>query len=179
MVDAAASFPAAPPIDTERLHLRSLRASDFAGSFAMWSDPDVVRFIGGEPLEREAVWKHMLQLAGMWSLFGYGSWAVEEKSSGRYIGDVGFVSLRRDLEPSFDGMLELGWVLAPAAHGKGYASEAVAAVCTWGERYFPNRRMVCITAPENRSSIRVAEKAGFSTWQETTYHGKPTIVFRR
>jgi RimJ/RimL family protein N-acetyltransferase len=40
-------------------------------------------------------------------------------------------------------------------------------------------RAVCIIAPANLASIRVAEKAGFREWQRSTYHGEPTIVFRR
>jgi RimJ/RimL family protein N-acetyltransferase len=115
----------------------------------------------------------------MWSLLGYGYWAAEEKSTGRYIGDIGFADLKRDLSPSLEGMLEFGWVLAPHAHGKGYASEAIAAVTAWGEQHFSALRAVCIIASENLPSIRVAEKAGFRQWQETTYHGSPTLVFSR
>jgi RimJ/RimL family protein N-acetyltransferase len=36
---------------------------------------------------------------------------------------------------------------------------------------------VCIIAPDNAPSVRVAEKAGFRRWRETTYHGQPTLVF--
>jgi RimJ/RimL family protein N-acetyltransferase len=104
---------------------------------------------------------------------------VEEKSSGRYVGDIGYADLKRDLEPSLEGMLEFGWVLAPSAHGRGYASEAVAAVTAWGDQHLGALRAVCIIAPENLPSIRVAEKAGFRPWQETTYHGSPTLVFSR
>lgn len=179
MPATAARFSTAPSIETERLRLRGHRVSDYASSMAIWSDPEVVRFIGGEPLDGEAVWKRLLQHAGLWSLLGYGSWAIEEKASGKHIGDIGFVDFKRAIVPSLDGMLEFGWVLAPEAHGNGYASEAVTAISAWAQTHFPERRMVCIIAPENRHSIRVAEKAGFSPWQETTYHGNPIIVFRR
>lgn len=179
MATQAVRFSAAPLIETDRLRLRAHRVDDHASSLAIWSDAELVRHITGEPLDGEAVWKRLLMHAGMWSLLGRGSWAVEEKSSGRHIGDIGFVDLKRAIEPSLEGMLECGWVLARAAHGKGYASEAVVAIGAWAQTHFPESRMVCIIAPENRGSIRVAEKAGFSVWQETTYHGKPTIVFRR
>jgi RimJ/RimL family protein N-acetyltransferase len=169
----------APMIETERLRLRPHRADDYVACMAIWSDPEVIRYIGGRPFSAEEGWRKLLQFAGLWSVLGYGYWAVEERSSGRYIGHVGCADFKRDLDPSLEGMLELGWVLASDAQGKGYASEAVAATMRWGAAHFAERRMVCIIAPENLASIRVAEKAGFRRWQETIYHDGPTIVFAR
>ncbi|WP_109127292.1 GNAT family N-acetyltransferase [Dyella sp. C11] len=168
-----------PVIETARLRLRAHRADDHAECLAIWSDPDVVRYIGGRAFTSEEVWKRLLQYVGLWSILGYGYWAVEEKATGRYIGDIGFADFRREMEPSMHGMLEFGWVLAPHAHGHGYATEAVNAAVAWGQQYFGDLRAVCIISPENLPSIRVAEKAGFKRWQDTTYHGSPTIVFSR
>ena len=168
-----------PVIETERLLLRAHRADDHAGCIAIWSDPQITRFIGGTPFTAEEIWKRLLQYAGMWSLCGCGSWAVVEKTSGRYVGDIGFFDLRRELQPSLEGMLEMGWVLAAQAQGQGYASEAVAAACAWGEAHGGGRRMVCIISPENQPSLRVAEKAGFRVWQHTTYHDAPILVLSR
>jgi RimJ/RimL family protein N-acetyltransferase len=168
-----------PEIETVRLRLRAHQAGDHAACTAIWSDPAVTRYIGGQPFTAEEVWKRLLQYRGLWSLLGYGYWAIEEKASGRYVGDVGFADFARELQPSLRGMLECGWVLAPQAHGQGYASEAVAAIAAWADAQLPGRRVVCIIAPENRASIRVAEKAGFRLWQPSTYHDSPTLVFSR
>ncbi|HEY8682879.1 MAG TPA: GNAT family N-acetyltransferase [Rhodanobacter sp.] len=168
-----------PVIDTDRLRLRAHRADDYATCMAIWSDPEVIRHIGGRPFTAEEVWKRLLQYAGLWSLLGYGYWAVEEKASGRYVGDIGYADFKRELKPSLHGMLEFGWVLAPHAHGKGYASEAVAAISGWGQAHFPERRIVCIISPENLPSIRVAQKAGFRLCQQAVYHDSPTLVFSR
>lgn len=168
-----------PVIETARLRLRAHRVEDHAERVAMWSDPEVTRYIGGRPFGAEEVWRRFLQYIGLWYVLGYGYWAVEEKATGRFIGDVGFADLGREMEPSLRGMLEFGWALAPHAHGKGYASEAVAAAMAWGEQHFGSLRAVCIIAPDNLPSIRVAEKAGFTLWQETTYHDTPTLVFSR
>lgn len=168
-----------PVLETERLRLRAHRADDYAACLAIWSDPEVVRYIGGRPFTAEEVWKRLLQYVGLWSLLGYGYWAVEEKHSGRYIGDIGYADFKRDLQPSLQGMLEFGWALAPQAHGNGYASEAVAAISAWSHAHFPDLRVVCIISPENLPSIRVAEKAGFRLWQPSVYHGSPTLVFTR
>ena len=171
-----ATFVAAPELVTGRLRLRAHRPSDLASCHAIWSDPEVVRYIGGRPSSIEETWRRMLTYAGLWSLLGYGYWAVEEMQTGRYVGDVGLAEFERELQPSLHGMLEFGWVLASAAHGHGYASEAVAAIEAWRCAHLPGRRAVCIIAPENRASIHVAEKAGFHKWRETTYHGEPSVV---
>jgi RimJ/RimL family protein N-acetyltransferase len=168
-----------PVIETDRLILRAHKVEDYADCMLMWSDQKVVRHLGGRPFTAEEGWRKLLQFAGLWSFLGYGYWAVEEKSSGHFIGHVGYADFRRDLAPSLDGMLELGWVLAADAHGKGYASEAVAAACQWGQTNGGDRRIVCIIAPENQPSLRVAEKAGFKLWQHSTYHDAPILVLTR
>ncbi len=177
LVDAITAH--VPVLETERLRLRAHRIDDYDACYATWSDPAVTRFIGGVPQTTEQVWDRMLRSLGMWGMLGYGYWAVEEKSSGRYVGDVGHADLRRDIEPSLRGMLEFGWVLAPWAHGQGYASEAVNAATLWSRVHLPELNAVCIIAPENAPSIRVAEKAGFAKWVDTTYHGGPIGVYRR
>src|SRR5690348_14062538 len=174
---ARPSFVAAPVIETERLRLRAHRPDDFDACRAIWSDPEVTRHIGGKPATGEEAWRRLLTYAGMWSLLGFGYWAVEEQAGGRYVGDIGFAEFQRDVEPSLRGMLECGWALARAAQGQGYASEALAAIEGWRRVHFPDRREVCIIAPDNFASVRVAEKAGFRRWCETTYHGHATLVF--
>jgi RimJ/RimL family protein N-acetyltransferase len=171
------AFVAAPEIRTGRLRLRAHRVGDFDACRAIWSDPEVVRHISGKPSTGEEAWRRLLAYAGSWSLLGYGYWAVEELASGHYIGDIGYAEFQRDIEPSLRGMLECGWVLARAVHGRGYASEALAAIEEWRHTHLPERRAVCIIAPDNAASLRVAEKAGFRRWCETTYHGDATLVF--
>jgi RimJ/RimL family protein N-acetyltransferase len=168
-----------PVLETERLTLRGHRLDDFADSLALWTDPEVTRFIGGKPSTREEAWSRLLRYAGHWALLGFGYWAVTEKETGRFLGEVGFADSKREIEPSLDGLPEIGWVLAPHAHGKGYATEAVQAAIAWGDAHFNSRRTACIIAPENQPSIRVAEKCGYRELCRTTYKDKPTIMFVR
>lgn len=170
---------AIPVLTTERLILRGHRLDDFAASSALWSDPDVTRFIGGRIFTQEEIWARLIRYVGHWVLLGFGYWAVTDKETGRFLGEVGFADFKRDIEPSFDGMPEIGWVLAPHAHGKGYATEAVRAALAWGDKHFETSRTVCIIAPDNTPSIRVAEKCGYRKFQETTYKDQPTLMFVR
>ncbi|HEX6858670.1 MAG TPA: GNAT family N-acetyltransferase [Caulobacteraceae bacterium] len=170
---------AVPVVETERLRLRRHRLADFEPMLAMWADPEVTRFIGGRPSTREETWSRLLRYIGHWEALGFGYWAVEDKASGAFIGDIGFADFKREMQPSFEGMPELGWALAPAAHGKGYATEAVRAAADWGDAHFGGARMVCMISPENAPSIRVAEKNGFRQFAETLFKGSPSLLFER
>jgi RimJ/RimL family protein N-acetyltransferase len=166
-------------IETARLTLRGHRLADFSDCVAMWADPIVTRHIGGKPFSEEDAWARFLRYAGHWLLLGFGYWAIEEKDSGSFVGELGFADYKRDITPSLKGTPELGWALAASAHGKGYAKEAVRAVLTWGEAHFASARTVCIIHPENLASIRVAEKCGYKEFQRTTYKSHATIIFHR
>src|SRR5580698_334184 len=166
-------------IETERLRLRGHCPADFAVSAAMWADPVVTRHIGGRPQTEEETWSRLLRYAGHWALLGFGYWAVEEKATGSFVGELGFADYKRELQPALHGTPEIGWVLASPAHGKGYATEAVRAAVAWGDAHFPSAGTACIIAPENLASIRVAAKCGYSRPQPATYKGKPTLLFVR
>ena len=159
--------------------MRGHRLDDFVDCAAMWADPAVTRYIGGKPFSEEETWARILRYVGHWPLMGFGYWAIEEKESGGFIGELGFADFKRDIQPSLKGVPELGWVLASKARGKGYATEAVGAAVSWGEAHFGPVRTVCIIHPENLASIRVAEKWGYKELQRTTYKGHATVIFNR
>jgi len=168
-----------PVVETERLILRDHRLADFDAYVDMWADPIVTRFIGGKPRTREEAWIRLLRHAGMWRHMGFGFWAIEEKATGRFIGEAGFHELRRNMEPRIEGTLEAGWGFVTDAHGKGYATEAVAAVLAWGEANHRGKAATCIIDPGHAMSIRVARKLGFRERVTTTYNNEPTIIFDR
>ncbi|UQA56696.1 GNAT family N-acetyltransferase [Polyangium aurulentum] len=169
----------APSFETERLTLRPHTLDDFAESAAMWADPEVTRHIIGRPSTQEEAWGRLHRYAGHWALLGFGYWVVREKASGRFVGEVGLADFRRAIEPSFDGAPEIGWALVPSAQGRGFGVEAVRAALAWSEARFGPIRIVCIIAPENTPSLRLANKCGFREIARTTYKGDPTIVFER
>ena len=171
--------PEIPVLETERLILRGHRLTDFEACVAMWGDEGVTRFIGGKPFTQEETWSRLLRYAGHWAHLGFGFWAIEEKASGAFMGELGFAEFKRDIKPPLTGMPEAGWALASAAQGKGYAREALGAALAWGDAHFSGRTVCCIISPQNAPSIRVAEKCGFREAARTTYKGSPTIIFKR
>lgn len=167
-----------PVIETERLRLRGHTLEDFEAVAAMWADPAVVRHISGKPSTLADSWARLLRYRGMWALLGYGYWVIEERAGAGFVGEGGFADFKRAIDPPLDTP-EQGWVLAPWAHGKGYASEAIAAMIAWGEGHFGRGDFTCIISPDNAPSIRVAEKAGYREIARTHFNGEPTLVFRR
>ena len=168
----------APTLETERLRLRAHTLADFDNCAAMAMDPEVMRFLGGKPNTREECWMRMLRQSGMWAFTGMGSWVVETKT-GEFIGEIGFLWLKRDIEPRIEGFPEMGWVTQARAHGKGYASEAVAASLGWGDAHLPHKRFTCIIDPQNTASLGVAHKAGFVEYARGVYKDDPTVFLER
>src|SRR4051794_241975 len=98
--------------------MRGHCVEDFAACAAMWTDPEVTRHIGGRAFSAEESWAKLMRYVGHWALLGYGFWVIEERASGRFAGEAGFADFRRDIRPSLDDTPEIGWVLAPWAHGR-------------------------------------------------------------
>ncbi len=166
-------------IKTERLTLRPHTPRDFSDVAAMWAEPAVVRHISGKPSTREESWSRLLRYAGHWATMNFGYWAVRETGSGRFVGDVGLSEFRRDIVPSLEGTAEAGWVLASWAQGKGFATEAVRAALAWYEGQFGALRTVCMIAPDNDASLRVADKSGYREFAQALYKNEPVILLER
>jgi RimJ/RimL family protein N-acetyltransferase len=168
-----------PVLETERLRLRAHTLADFDASAVMWADERVTRFIGGKPSPREDSWRRFMSFPGHWALLGFGYWVIEERASGAYVGDGGFGNFKRDLGDYVFEAPEQGWALMPAMQGKGYATEAAAAMLAWAEPHFGRSDFVCMIAPENTPSLRVAEKLGYVEFARTDYKTAPSVLLRR
>ena len=169
----------APRIETARLVLRTSTLDDLGAHAAMLGDPRVMHHLTGAGIAREDAWRRLIQGPGLWAMLGYGYWAVERRSDGRYIGQLGFADFKREMVPSIEGLPEMGWLFAAEAHGQGYASEGVEAALRWADEALKASEIVAIISPQNAPSIRLAGRAGFVRGEETTYKDGPTIVFRR
>jgi RimJ/RimL family protein N-acetyltransferase len=168
-----------PIIETERLILRGHRAEDFPASAAMWGDLEVTRLISGRAFTPEECWGRVLRYVGHWALMGFGYWVLTRKSDGAFVGESGFANYRRPIESPHAKLPEIGWVLAPAHHRQGYGLEAVDAITRWGDRFFKGGKTMCLIAPENAPSIRLAERAGYRIVEHNTYLDQPTLILLR
>ncbi len=150
---------------------------DFGELLTLWSDEDFTRHIMGRALGREEVWFRLLRDLGHWAAMGYGNWTIRLRDDGTYLGSVGVFDYRRELEPPFDAP-ELGWGVAPGFQGWGYAAEALTAALDWTDRRLEGRT-VCMIAPENLASLKLAARVGYRPYATTTYKGQPVQLFER
>lgn len=159
-----------PVIETDRLILRSWRASDVTPNSIMLSDPGTARFIAadGKPVTTEiAGWRNAAVISGHWALYGFGMFAVEEKSSGRYVGRVG-----PWCPPGWPGF-EVGWGIAREFRGRGYAVEAAGASIDWVFDSFEIDEIMHCIESTNGPSQAVARKLGARNDRVIDMFGKP------
>ena len=163
---------------TDRLTLTPVALSDYDDLRAMWRDPEVIRHIFPEPLNREDVWFRLLRDLGHWAALGYGNWTLRLKDTGEHVGGVGVLDFHRVLEPAIDAP-ELGWSLRSEFQGKGLAFEAVSAALAWCDDALNAPRTVCIIDPTNTPSLTLAARLGYSEYARATYKGEPVILLER
>lgn len=176
-VPESADFPGR--IETANLLLEIPRVEDLPFVERMASDPSMFRFSERGPMSPEEAWNLLLRTIGHWSAVGYGVFAVREKESGRFAGLVGGSSFHRGFGPDFDDLPELTWSIASEFRGRGYATEAAAAVIEAFEARPTTPSTVCLIHVDNQKSLRVASKLSFRFFCHSTYRGYGAGLFRR
>lgn len=159
------------PLTTERLLLRRSRVDDADAISAYRSDPQVHRYQGWERTDPDGVRDEIESMTsrtpgdpGGWVQF-----SVEERETGLLVGDVG-------MSPAEDepGVIKVGYTMDPAFQGRGYATEAVAALVAYAFESLGAEVVRAFASAENVPSIRVAEKVGMLLVErfERTYQGE-------
>jgi len=145
-------------LETDRLALRWATEDDAPFFLELLNDADWIRFIGDRGVRTIDGARGYIadKLTSSYTRHGFGLYVATEKSSGERVGICGLI--RRATLPDVD----VGYALLPRHRGKGYALEATRAVIDHGRETFGLRRLVAITIPENRDSIRVLERAGMT-----------------
>src|SRR5947208_5447772 len=146
-------------IETERLLLRAWEPSDEAPFAALNADLEVTRYLSG-PMRRDESDALLARIRGHWRQHGFGLYAVEVKESGVFVGFAGLAipSFLPDVLPA----VEVGWRLARAHWGNGYATEGARASLRHGFGELRLRQIISIIDPRNAASVRVAERLEMS-----------------
>lgn len=140
-------------LETPRLLLRLPRQEDFEAWAAFMADAEATRHIGGvQP--RAVAWRGLAAMAGAWQLKGFAMFSVIEKASGQWIGRVG------PWQPEGWPGTEVGWSIARAHWGRGYAPEAAGACIDWAFDALGWDEVIHTIAPANDNSKVVATKLG-------------------
>jgi ribosomal-protein-alanine N-acetyltransferase len=143
-------------IDAGRIRLRRPQASDAEAIFARYSsDPQVTRLVGWPRHTTVDGACAFVQFSdGEWARWPSGPFLIESRESDALLGATGLV-----FETSFRA--QTGYVLATDAWGRGYATEALAAIVDLA-RGLAVRRLYALCHHEHRASARVLEKCSFS-----------------
>ncbi|PWE32229.1 N-acetyltransferase [Maritimibacter sp. 55A14] len=149
MTDTVVHIPA---LETDRLILRAPRLEDFEPRAAFYASDRSIWEDG--PMDRAAAWRVWASEVGQWTLMGYGPFAVEDRATGAYLGEVGIY------EPSAYPAPELGWFVVPEAEGRGIAGEAARAVMAWARDPLGWTRLVNYIDAGNARSIALALRLG-------------------
>ncbi|MDZ4047438.1 MAG: GNAT family N-acetyltransferase [Pseudoxanthomonas sp.] len=140
-------------LETERLVLRPVRGEDFEAWAAFSADPVAMHHLGGvQP--RAIAWRGLLAVVGAWHVQGFSFFSVFERNGGQWVGRVG------PWQPEGWPGTEVGYSLAPAAWGKGYATEAAAACIDWAVDQLGWTDIIQTIAPDNAPSQAVARRLG-------------------
>lgn len=149
-------FSAFPTLTTERMLLRELRQEDAADVFVFRSDPYVQRF-NAEPMKAVAEAEEFIE----WMLAQYRNqkhllWGVALQNEDKVIGLVGFGDWSRHHNRAM-----LGYDLAQAYWGQGFASEAVKRSIRFGYEEMGLHRIEAETIADNSESVRMLQRLGF------------------
>lgn len=144
-------------IRTDRLRIRSWRDEDFEPYAAMNADPRVMEFFPSV-VSREESRARFARGHARLAERGYGLWPVELIGGDTFIGMCGLTD--PDFTAPFLPAVEIGWRLAAAHWGRGYATEAARAVLAFGFERLALSEIVSFTTTANVRSRRVMEKLG-------------------
>jgi RimJ/RimL family protein N-acetyltransferase len=131
--------------------------------YELWGDPDAMRFVRPPSGSVDEV-RDRLENLVEWTRSGWGLWALEERENGRFVGLAGLFPLARK-----GPEIELAYHVVPSLWGRGYATEAGAALLEAAWRETDLDHVVAVAFEENTASTRVMEKLGMTYEGPTRY----------
>jgi ribosomal-protein-alanine N-acetyltransferase len=160
------------PLLSERLALRPCRLEDVPALHALWTDPEVRRWLWDDVVIPEASARDVVRESlASFAERGFGQWAIADRDGGPLFGAVGLRAL--------DGgrQVELLYALHPLRQGAGLASEAARAVLAHGFLTLSLPRIAARVDAPNRASVRLLERLGMHFEGERLVQGRPTLHY--
>jgi RimJ/RimL family protein N-acetyltransferase len=176
-------------LHTNRLSLRTPTPGDAEALYDLFADPEVMHGLGKEPVSVVEEARVMVEEGiGAWTTDGLGPFVLETAATGRnVVGQAGLMIFdTRGWTPSTRAdagsraQPELGWALMRAHWGRGYATEAAAAIRDWAHDCRSIDRLVSLISSDNVRSQRVAKRLGAIPTETVMLgdSGRKTVVWR-
>jgi RimJ/RimL family protein N-acetyltransferase len=158
-------------VETERLFVRQWLPDDWERLRRLVTDPRVLEHLPTEvPWPDERIQRFINRGIEVESTRGWILWPVIHKEDAELIGFCGFAD-------GFPPDVEIGWRLRPEYWGRGLATEVARAVMQYGFDRFRFDRLVAVTHPANRRSIRVMEKLGMEFEKMFLHKGAEAVCY--
>jgi ribosomal-protein-alanine N-acetyltransferase len=159
-----------PTLETQRLLLRPMHQEDTPALFAIYGDPEVMRYAGDGPFSDEATVATMLRSVARLLAAGKSlEWAVVERAAGQLVGTCGLHSFDEEAD-----VAEVGCLLMQAAWGRGLMREALTVLFRYAQDELKVRLLRADIDLSNLRSIRLFEVLGFVYTRETWYERELT-----
>lgn len=153
---------------TKRTVIRELELNDIDKLFELYADGEICKYTEDlYPYEEELEFQRAY-INHMYRFYGYGMWLVFSKETGELIGRAGL----EHREYNDETELELGYVIGTKYQRQGYATEVCQAVINIATEITDFPRINCLIEAENKASIGLAEKLGFSHMKDMELDGK-------
>jgi len=158
-------------LDTTRLVIRTFEPGDADAWIALFSDPEVRRFLPATLAPTPEVFQGAIESRhAMERELGYAMWAVEARTTGEFLGQCG-LRPAATMDPNAGSEIDLAYHFVAGSWGKGYATEAVTAVLTHAFGLLGLDWVMAVAMPDNVGSWRVMEKAGMRYEGTGSYYG--------
>jgi RimJ/RimL family protein N-acetyltransferase len=172
---------------TPRLLLRPLCADDVDLGIEMFTDPDVVRYVGGL-LSAEEIRSEMPNYVKRCGGGCIGIWCAIDRDTSEKIGTGALLPMPVEEDDTNwdlvqgpripDSEIEVGYILKPSAWGKGYATEICNRLLTFSFEEAPLAEVVACIDDDNHQSRRVLAKCGFRAEGRRLAYGVQSLCFR-
>lgn len=143
-------------IETNRLYLRELTVADTESFFLLNNDGDVIKYTGDNAFESINDAKLFLENYNPYQEYGYGRWAVIDKSNDEFLGWCGLKYTAEVDE------VDIGFRFFKMHWNKGFASESAKACIDYGFEKLNLNSIVGRAMEANIASIKVLEKIGMN-----------------
>ena len=151
-----------PVLHTERLHLKPLTLEDIDAFHTIWGDPAVIWWGHRPSLDETRAFAHDLLGRSPFAPAGTGWWLLIDRSTGEVVGDGVLQPVPRPTRE-----IEVGWHLARAHWGVGFATEAAKRLLHHGFVSLDLPTIVADIALQNSRSIAVADRIGMTRRPDT------------
>lgn len=147
-----------PNLETARLVLREIAASDASSLLSILSDANAMQWLGANPLVSYEEATQLIRTYSEWRAAPTPGtrWAIIQKSTNKFIGTSGLFKWHRTRRSC-----SVVYELARDARGNGLMSEALTAVLNWGFDNMSLNRIEAQVHPSNKPSLKLLERFGF------------------